>query len=413
MHGSHDYLRRTLRLVVVASVFMELGSPIYTADTIARAASTEDPLPLSNVTQVIAGEIHTCAVLTSGTVQCWGSNGFAQLGHNNKISRSTPANALGLAGPASMLAAGKGHTCALLVSGDVQCWGLNESGQLGTNNDLSSGVPVKVMQLGSGITAIASAFNHVCALFIGGAVKCWGHNTNGQLGNNAMIDSGLPVSVVGLDSNVSTVTTGWAFSCAVLIDGTAKCWGGNYWGQLGNGATADSSVPVSIVGLKDKVKALAAGVAHACALLVSGAVQCWGVGSLLGGDNSTFSMVPVDISSLGSGVQAISSEASRMCALLTDGTVKCWGMGVQVPTAISGLSEKPTAIVGGALHTCALLPSTKVQCWGENFYGQLGNNSNIATGTAVTVVLPSQAPLAVSVFMPFADTNIPPPPPWQ
>ena len=197
---------------------------------------------------VSAGYSHTCGLTSSGGVKCWGENSYGQLGNGNNTNSNVPVNVSGLSSGVSAISAGGGHTCALLTSGGVKCWGYNEFGQLGNGNNTNSNVPVDVSGLSSGISAISAGGDHTCAMTSGGGVKCWGWNNDGQLGNGNNNDSNVPVDVSGLSSVVSAISAGITHTCALLTSGGVKCWGNNYNGQLGNGNNTDSNVPVDVVG---------------------------------------------------------------------------------------------------------------------------------------------------------------------
>src|SRR5437773_4375978 len=182
------------------------------------------------------------------TVQCWGRNDDGQLGDGTRTSSATPVPVGGLTGAAAV-SGGFYHTCALLGDGTVQCWGQNYEGQLG--NGIVGGVstiPVLVAGLAN-VSAVSGGYRHTCALLRGGTVQGWGRNVEGQLGDGTTTSSSTPVQVGGLTGAVA-VSAGVLHSCALLSNGTVKCWGavGNGFGQLGNGATAGSSTPVTVTG---------------------------------------------------------------------------------------------------------------------------------------------------------------------
>jgi alpha-tubulin suppressor-like RCC1 family protein len=154
------------------------------------------------MTAVAGGEKHSCALsIGGGSVMCWGYNGNGQLGHSTGCALSLcPAGSVaGLSGTVTALTAGARHTCALISDGTVQCWGNNASGQLGDGTQTNSGTPVTVSGL-SGVTAISAFGDHTCAVVAGGGVKCWGANGSGQLGNGTLTNSNVPVSVYSFGS---------------------------------------------------------------------------------------------------------------------------------------------------------------------------------------------------------------------
>ncbi len=147
------------------------------------------------------------------------------------------------------IAGGEGFTCGLTTAGAVKCWGNNESGQLGNGSTTESATPVDVTGLASGVVRIAAGGSHACALTGDGALKCWGNNGRGQLGDGTGTNSSTPVEVVGMGSGVAGVVAGLVHTCAWTMAGDASCWGRNLEGQLGDGTTTDRLTPVGVVGL--------------------------------------------------------------------------------------------------------------------------------------------------------------------
>ena len=356
-------------------------------------AGNVDPTPVSyswtilTSVQVSAGWGHTC-VTSSGAVKCWGDNYYGQLGDGTNNTSNVPVNVSGLSSGASEISAGGWHTCALTDSGAVKCWGDNGDGQLGDGTTTNRNVPIAVSGLSSGIIAIAGGGDHTCALASSGAVKCWGDNEYGQLGDGTTVNRNVPVNVSGLSSGIIAIAGGGAHTCALASSGAVKCWGDNEYGQLGDGTNNDSNISVNVSGLSSGIIAIAAGGEHTCALTSSGALKCWGANGdgQLGNGRSN---VPVDVSGLSSGIIAISAGGVHTCALTYSGAVKCWGFNwygqlgdgtggywrndSNVPVAVSGLSSGISAISAGWYHTCALTDSGAVGCWGRNNYGQLGD----------------------------------------
>ena len=284
-------------------------------------------------TQIASGGNHTCAVTTAGGVKCWGDNSYGQLGNNSTTASSIPVDVLGLASGVGSVSAGGYHTCAVTTAGGVKCWGYNYYGQLGDGTITSSSVPVQVTGLTSVVGSITAGNGHTCASMIvkasprptAGGAKCWGYNYYGQLGNNSTTNSSIPVDVLDLPNGVSRIAAGNGHTCAV-VSGAAKCWGNNNNGQLGDGTTTSSSVPVQVQGLASGVSSISAGiVSYACAV-VSGAAKCWGnnANGQLGDGTTTSSSVPVQVQGLASGVSSINAGGIHTCAVVS-GAAKCWG----------------------------------------------------------------------------------------
>ena len=353
----------------------------------------------SGITAIAAGGEHTCALTRGGGVKCWGANLSGQLGDGTTTWRSTPADVVGLGSGITAIAAGGSHTCALTSGGVVKCWGRNGDGQLGDGTTADSSTPLDVVALGSGVAAIAAGGSHTCALTSGGVVKCWGRNGDGQLGDGTTADSSTPLDVVALGSGVAAIAAGGSHTCALTSGGVVKCWGRNYYGQLGDGTTADSSTPLDVVALGSGVAAIAAGGRHTCAMTSGGGVKCWGWNyyGQLGDGTTTWRSMPADVLGLGSGVAAIAAGWYHTCALTSSGGGKCWGANSSgqlgdgtttwrsTPADVVGLGSGVAAIAPGYSHTCALTGGG-VQCWGRNGDGQLGDGTTTDRSTPVDVV---------------------------
>jgi len=180
--------------------------------------------------------------MADGTVTCWGWNFYGQLGNNSTTSSSIPVSASGITGltPATTavsVSTGNAHSCALMADGTVTCWGYNGNGELGNNSTTNSSIPVSVSGI-TGLTPATTAVSvstgnyHSCAVMADGTAQCWGYNGNGQLGDSTTDDSPIPVTVSGITgltpaTTAVSVSTGGNYSCALMADGTAQCWGYN------------------------------------------------------------------------------------------------------------------------------------------------------------------------------------------
>jgi alpha-tubulin suppressor-like RCC1 family protein len=328
---------------------------------------------------IAAGMGHTCA-LKGGQVYCWGHNYAGQLGDGTTTQRTTPTlvadGAMGNSG-VTAVAAGQFHTCAL-KGGRVYCWGDNAIGQLGDNTTTNRNTPTLVEDgaMGnSGVTAVAAGGYHTCALK-GGKVYCWGWNYYGQLGDRTTTDRTTPTLVADGamgNSGVTAVAAGYGHTCA-LKGGQVYCWGGNYFGQLGDGTYTNRTTPTLVANGamgNSGVTAIAAGWDHTCALK-GGKVYCWGVnneGQLGASSPQTCNSLPCSTTPL----------------TVADGAMGNSGV---------------TAVAAGAFHTLGLKGTTCLFAWGRNNYGQLGDGTTTDRTTPVQVSGRCGWGITLRVFIP-------------
>jgi alpha-tubulin suppressor-like RCC1 family protein len=262
--------------------------------SILNALTAKKVMGLESVVAIAAGSYHTCALLADGSARCWGQNDAGQLGDGSSDNRGEPVEVFSLP-RASAIAAGGKHSCALVSgTGEVQCWGLNDFGELGDGTLAAHPFPSPASGV-SGALSIAAGFNHTCALLETGGVTCWGANAAGQLGNDSYIDSPLPV--VALGPPAAILTCGYRHTCVIGEDGAVSCWGVNDAGQLGDGTRLSRGVGKPVVPLAP-ASGIAGGGFHTCARTEDGAIRCWGANESgqLGIPDSASEPSPISIS---------------------------------------------------------------------------------------------------------------------
>ncbi len=351
------------------------------------------------------GSGHSCALTPAGGVKCWGHNVYGQLGDGTAVNRYAPVDVVGLSGGVVSITAGRYHTCALMGTGGVKCWGDNFYGQLGDGTTTMRYTPVNVTGLTSGVVAVSAGDLHTCALTGTGAVKCWGSNYSGQIGDGTNTDRHAPVSVSGLTSGIAYIAAGGSHTCAIPAAAPAKCWGDNGYGQLGDGTTTDRSAPVNVVGLSSHIGQIAAGTRHTCALTAMGGVLCWGQNShgQVGDGTTTHRTTPRTVcadAACGSPLYGVTVAAgySHTCALTGAGGLLCWGDNSfgeigdgsttdhTTPVGAAGLATGVQAVAAGDEHTCAVTTDGGAKCWGANFFGQVGDGTTSHRATPRDVV---------------------------
>jgi alpha-tubulin suppressor-like RCC1 family protein len=312
--------------------------------------STVGNVPLAESgAQLAVGGHHTCALLEGGAVRCWGRNDSGQLGygHTRPLGDDEAVSGSGyvpFGGRAVELVAGFAHTCALLDTGKVRCWGHNAHGQLGLRHTRPIGddeLPSAEVDVGGTVRHLVAGAWHTCALLESGTVRCWGRNDSGQLGlshGRPIGDDEAPASAgdVSLGGTVVQLVTSSTsqHTCARLESGAVRCWGRNAHGQLGQGHTlpiGDDETPASVASVNTGSPALqlATGAEHTCALLSPGVLKCWGrneSGQLGRGNTASLSSPPATPVNLGgSMVFQLATGAWHTCALLNSGEPRCWG----------------------------------------------------------------------------------------
>lgn len=429
---------RSCRYAPVADVDCNANVDDQDAKALADFVAGRRPLLPCDETRALAlGAQHTCALLGGGKVRCWGANGSGQLGlgttdtlgDDEPIADSPP---VALGEPATQIAAGATHTCALLQGGRVRCWGEGASGKLGLGDSADIGardVPSSrpSIDLGARAIQVAAGGSQTCAVLENGHVRCWGDNQFGQLGTGkpvALGDDELPTSEQELDfgARITQLALGFDHSCALASDGSVRCWGGNLFGQLGRGdltqgGPLERATQAPVVALGGRAKSIYAGPMTSCALREDDAVLCWGqnfFGELGYGGNPVIGddEQPLDVgpAPLGSGVLELTLGQNRTCARYTDGSLKCWGAnffgelgyGNTLPLPFDAtpqdlpaleLGARALHVVAGFGQTCAIVTDGRMRCWGVGESGQLGYGSTRSVGADDTPVQAGDVPM--------------------
>jgi alpha-tubulin suppressor-like RCC1 family protein len=389
-----------------SSVDLYFASPNVLASAVYKiTVESSDTLSVMNAAfmRLATGYQHTCFTMVDTTVRCWGYGGSGQLGNGLTENSSVPVVVTGLSG-VTQLSSGREFTCALLSSGGVKCWGSNNDGRLGNDSFSNSSIPVSVDGITNAIGVITGGA-HACALLQGGSIKCWGDNEYGQLGNaDDGSSSSVPVSVVGID-NASQIAAGDESTCALIAGGAVKCWGTNYDGQLGNDPNDFnySNTPVFVkyengTNLSEAIQLTGSKTwEHYCVRYTSGIADCWGSNGSgqLGIGTQVNSSSPVQVSEI-TDFAFIAAGWANSCGQRVNREVYCWGDNEwgQIGDGTFDSKSTPggqlnlsgvTQIDPGDLHTCALITGNTVYCWGNNEDGELGDGTTTGRSTPVLV----------------------------
>ena len=396
--------------------------------------------PPTAILEIVAGDQFSCVRLDNGAVRCFGNGeyGVHGYGHNRSVGSAQTPYEIGdvLVGVrVEGLAAGGEHVCALDMADQVYCWGRGHRGQLGYGNTETIGVTQTPMDVGAiaGITdvaQIAAGAEHTCVRQRSGDVRCWGRNSEGQLGQGHTDDVGAdeqhPASEAGfvpLGAASVDLSCGGNHCCAQLVDGTLRCWGEGTHGALGYGAPgnvgdAPRQEPLAPVPVGGAVLQVVTGRAHSCALLAAdNQVRCWGngihgilgvndmTGQVIGDDEPASDGAPVQI--VGPEVIALSAGVAHTCMVQqgfgVPSEARCWGTGnlgrlgyladsdLFAPRRdVVAIGAGVRSIAAGRFHTCALTSEGGVRCWGAGHNGALGYGSTCSPG-APNSVTPQQA----------------------
>ena len=365
-----------------------------------------------------------------GELVCWGSNDKGQCGDEDSTTfvtpLTTPTKVIGIAESVKLVRVGQSHSCALMSSGDVMCWGDNWAGQCGVDPATTEiiRVPRKVVGLPSPATHLAVGASHTCAALQGGGVMCWGFGTDGRLGYGNVDGQNIPTphAVIGITDSVTSFDADYGTTCALLANASLWCWGENRFGGAGYGVVASDNtvakayvpVQVDLSGVSGEITSVATGFWHTCATTDAGSLYCWGYNAYnqVGYASTDHSGCPYTVTPTSctatprlvaniAGVTSVSAGTSHTCATLADGGARCWGWtgnggniwgilgdGTTASTGTHSYVPKvvtrtgnpsptdlgnATAVVLGDNFACVEMRDRTVECWGDNNYGQLGD----------------------------------------
>ncbi len=359
------------------------------------------------VTDISAGSAHSCAVLSNGTVRCWGYTNLSLLFLcfvNDPAEPGSftlqPTEVPGLT-DAKSIGSGNAHNCIVTQADTVRCWGWNGFGRLGTGDVMDQPLATDVT-LPATVLDLTVNVAHACAALADGSTQCWGLNDNGQLGNNEVgtpVFYNAPQAVVGLGLPAAQLDSGAGNTCMRDSGKNAGCWGDAAGGQLGSTVTADSGVPIGIGG--DNVDEIRVGSRHTC-YRTAGDVWCFGsnnsgqigTGAMGGTVSSAFRIAP-------NTVKRMALQSNVSCIIDDNDALHCWGRNIegQIGIGTSGAGDfvlSPTEVTGvgpikdlalGYDHMCAITMDDRVMCWGANNHGQVGTGAVSAVVASPTEVV--------------------------
>ncbi|MBC7754554.1 MAG: hypothetical protein H7Z71_09975 [Moraxellaceae bacterium] len=339
---------------------------------------------------ISSGVTHSCGIdasLSSGTLKCWGSNLYGQLGEGSQIDRRVPS-VVDASSVYLQVSVGTQHTCAITSLNKLKCWGLNNFGQLGLGNSIDSSIPL-IVDAGTNYLSVSVGGNTSCAITASSQLKCWGYNGYGSIGDNTTTNRNVPTDV-NAGTLYKFISMGAVNACAITSVDALNCWGNNQYGQLGDGTTINKMAPIVIDSgvLYQKVSTSLIVSFFTCGLTTAGKLKCWGANQQgqLGDGTITTHSVPTAIN-IAKNYVDISVGYVHACAIedLT-AELNCWGNNdygqlgdftatTRLSAVLSDSSKPYSSISIGYNYTCGRTNKNLLRCWGRNDYGQVGDGS--------------------------------------
>lgn len=363
-----------------------------------RDSAVEVSVPGETFKAISVGGYHSLALASDGSVFAWGSNGHGQLGDGSTTERITPVE-ISVPGKTFLaISAGEAHSLALSSDGSVFAWGYNYFGQVGDASTTDRNAPVEISVPGKTISEISAGYRHSLALADDGSVYAWGQNSKGQLGDGTQVHKNVPVEVSAVGKTFSTLSAGGYHSMAVATDDSLWAWGENEDGQLGDGTTTNRKIPVAISVADETVSTISAGGYHSLATTSDGSLNAWGYngsGQLADGTKTNRNS-PHEVLVAGKTFSAVVAGGENSMGVANDGSVYVWGANRYGQLGLPFSSEIPIEVGGGksfsqmsagGFFSLALDSDGSIYTWGDNSLGQLGDGTNIDRNTPVEVAV--------------------------
>ena len=336
---------------------------------------------------VEAGQNYSCGIKSDDTVHCWGANTYGATGQNTAAGNTLTPAAISGGGTWKSVSTFFRHTCGIKSDDTAWCWGYNSDGQIGDNTIINKLVPTAITG-GGAWKMIYASYSTTCGIKTDNSAHCWGSNSNGVTGQASTSGNTLTPSAVLGGGSWKDISPGGSTACSIKTDGSLHCRGANTYGAVGNNMSTIQAVAVKISDNSDW-KTSSSGAYHSCAIKSDDTLWCWGLngnGQIGDGTSGTNRLTPTQVSGGGTW-KFVSAGINHTCGIKSDDTLYCWGLNTNgwlgdgttgtnrlVPTQVAGGGSWKD-VSAGNFHTCGVKTDNSLYCWGSNTSGQLGDNS--------------------------------------
>lgn len=350
--------------------------------------------------QISAGGRHTCGLTSDNRAYCWGYNVYGQLGDGTTTRRLRPVP-VGGGLRFNQVSAGGAYTCGVTTGDRAYCWGQNSIGSLGDGTRTHRRMPVPVAG-GRLFRQISAGSSHTtCALTPAEEAFCWGGNSFGNIGDGTKNERVTPVRVVG-GHRFRQVSAGLSHTCGLTTSDRALCWGSNDYGQLGDGSEYNTGylVPFPVAGDR-RFRQVITGSFHSCAVTTGNKAFCWGSGDNGRiGDGKPYQRREPRLVAGGLSFRRVSGFGAHTCGETLEDRAYCWGYNYDGQMGDGTTTERPTpvAVTGGQRfrqvsagqgQTCGVNIAGAGYCWGHNFFGEVGDGTTTHRTTPTAIAGPS------------------------